>query len=135
MSVFSVVFILGLLFLKHFLCDFVLQTQYMMAKKDNYIDAVGAFLHSFLHGFFTFLVLILFCDIKLAAVLATADLFIHYHVDFLKAVISNKLKVEGIHQKKFWNLFGLDQLIHAWTYIGIFFMVENNYYVSHWLKS
>lgn len=110
--------ILSLLFVKHFLCDFVLQTAYQARTKGSY-GHIGGLLHASIHAVGTGLVLLLFrvdADTLIAVVLA--ELIIHYHVDFFKERITRARQWRPT-QHAFWIALGADQLIHAQTYVAI----------------
>ena len=104
--------LLTLLFIKHFLCDFVLQTDKMIASKGIYGNKDGM-AHSMYHAIGTFIVVALFVSGPVALGLALLDGVIHYHLDYLKMKYGEK----DISKKEFWRDFGLDQLAHSLTYI------------------
>ena len=107
--------ILSLLFVKHFVCDFVIQAPYMIKEKGQYGSA-GGIHHAVLHGLGTWAVLFAFVDTFSATILALADTVIHYHIDWTKIKLSNQWQVQDW---AYWVWFGLDQLAHALTYIAI----------------
>lgn len=107
--------ILALLFVKHFVCDFVVQTSYMIREKGQY-GSVGGIHHAVFHGLGTWAVLFIFVDTFSATVLALADSVIHYHIDWAKTKLSACCQMYGW---AYWVWFGLDQLAHALTYIAI----------------
>ena len=107
--------ILALLFVKHFICDFVVQAQYMVDQKSQY-GAAGGVHHAWLHSLGTWVVLFPFTDTFTATSSAVLDGVIHYHVDWLKVNLSAQWKP---HDWAYWAWFGLDQLAHALTYIAI----------------
>ena len=117
------IFLLLVLFqIKHFICDYPLQTQYMLQKanKDNWIKPLLA--HSAVHSIGTFIV-VSFFNIKLAFVLAFLDLILHFIVDRIKASpnIGNKW---GIDKPYFWWALGLDQMAHHLiNYVFIYIIV------------
>lgn len=105
--------LLAALFVKHFLCDFPLQTQSMLWEKRFYFKW-GGWNHSLNHGVGTGLVMYLFLDSAvLAFIFFVLDTLIHFHIDYAKANWGpHDPKVKG-----FWNWLGADQLAHALTYI------------------
>ena len=107
--------ILFLLFVKHFIVDFPLQTSYQYLNKGTYLHP-GGLLHSSLHGVATFLCF-LFVAPSLAVIAAIIDFVVHYHVDFMKVKINRKFNWKPDTHEQFWWLLGLDQLIHALTYL------------------
>lgn len=84
----------------------------------------GGFLHASLHGLGTALVIINFIPKNHYGVLlfftcCLLDQIIHYHIDWIKTNIGKNVQQ---YSKKFWLLFGLDQTLHALTYILILFI-------------
>lgn len=80
---------------------------------------MGGIYHALFHGLGTFLVLLLVTDFATALALALVDFILHYHIDWAKMKF-NKLKGWGpMTHEQFWTLLGLDQYLHALTYIGI----------------
>jgi Protein of unknown function (DUF3307) len=110
--------ILVLLFTKHFIVDFPLQTKFQWSNKGTYGHPGGA-LHALLHYFGTFLVLIWFGPIHTAILLAFADGVIHYHIDWAKMKLNAMMQWAPNTHEQFWWLLGLDQYLHALTYIGL----------------
>ena len=111
----SIFVLLALLFIKHWVVDFVIQTQAEIANKGTYGNADGI-VHSLKHGVGTFAVFFAFvADWPFAVVVGVTDMFIHYHIDWIKMRFGTK----DMHTPQFWRQFGLDQLAHALTYIGL----------------
>lgn len=121
----SLLLIIFLFLVKHCICDFFLQSHYQISHKINY-GHPGGVLHACIHGIGTFLVVMFFYDSKIAAVCAIVDIIIHYHIDFLKAYICNKyqLNVNNAKSKTYWKIFGVDQLCHQATYLGLIIMAS-----------
>jgi hypothetical protein len=104
--------------IKHFLCDFVLQTEYQVRTKAIYGHA-GGFIHSGLHALLTIpALLILGASPTAIAIIVVAEFVIHYHTDWSKAHIDQTYQW-GFSDQRYWILFGLDQLIHQLTYLAI----------------
>lgn len=78
----NVLMVIFLLFTKHFIVDFPLQTKFQWSNKGTYWHP-GGLLHAALHGFGTFMCLV-FVSPAVAALLALFDFVIHYHIDFVK---------------------------------------------------
>jgi len=112
--------ILALLFIKHFLVDFVWQTEKMVIEKGQY-GKWGGIHHSGLQGICTYVILMHFINTQACIILAVVDFFIHYHVDWAKMNITRNLTIKD---KMYWFWLGFDQLIHALTYIGIGIVVS-----------
>ncbi len=108
--------ILFLLFTKHFVIDFPLQKPYQWMNKGTY-GHPGGLLHSGLHGLGTLLCLIMFTPYALG--LAVLDFAVHYHIDWAKMNLNSKMGWGANTHEEFWWLLGLDQYLHALTYIGI----------------
>jgi hypothetical protein len=103
---------------KHFLCDFALQNEYQLRAKRTYGDVGGA-LHSCLHALATTPVFILLRpSLGLGLAIVAAELFVHYHVDWLK----ERILIErswSVADRAYWRMLGIDQLLHNLTYVGI----------------
>jgi hypothetical protein len=108
-----VILLLALFGIKHFICDFVLQFDYMVKQKGTYC-APGGVHHAWLHGAFTFLVLCWFYP--LALWMGAIDFIAHYHIDWAKQQLNKGLTTAD---RMFWVWFGADQALHYLTYIAI----------------
>lgn len=111
--------VLSLMFLltvKHFVVDFVLQTDKMVQEKGIY-GAWGGIYHSLGHGAFTYLALA-WLDPVDAILPALLDMIVHYHVDWAKMNINRHYGYTPQHHQ-FWLWLGIDQLLHYLTYIAI----------------
>jgi len=125
-----ILILLALFGIKHFFCDFLLQTSDMIKNKGTY-GASGGIDHAMTHAIGTFVVLVPFFvflpDLRWITVyMALTDGFIHYHVDWAKYQLSAGLTPAD---RKFWVWFGLDQALHYLTYIGIIAWVS--YVIYH----
>lgn len=103
------------LFTKHFIVDFPLQVEYQWRNKGTY-GHPGGIVHAVLHGIGTYLC---FCwiTIEIAIIFAIADMIIHYHIDWAKMKLNSRFAWKPESSKEFWWLLGLDQYLHALTYI------------------
>lgn len=101
-----------LLQIKHFLVDYLLQTDEQIKTKGSYGNLTGLS-HSFYHGLFTAVVFFPFTDSMFALSLGLLDFIIHYHIDYVKTKYGNK----DITTKAFWNHMGYDQMAHQFTYV------------------
>lgn len=102
-----------LLFIKHYIVDFVLQTDRMINGKGIYGNSYGI-LHSLQHAIGTLLVAFICIASPLHwIILPILDFLFHYHIDYIKA----KYGCSNTNDKLFWNHLGLDQLAHAMTYV------------------
>jgi hypothetical protein len=111
----TVIILLALFVVKHFLADFLWQFPFMIQDKGQY-GAPGGMTHALFHGLLTFFVLVGFVRPEDAVTLALMDTVIHYHIDWAKTNLSRGL---GINDRMFWTWFGLDQALHYLTYISI----------------
>ena len=109
---------------KHFLCDFVLQTAYLYRNKGIYGHRAG-FIHAGLHaGGSLPAILLLWRGPGIIAAILAVEFLIHYHVDWLKLHIDKRYRL-GINQSLYWAVFGADQLLHQLTYVGILAVLAN----------
>lgn len=113
--------LMTLLFTKHFIVDFPLQKPYQYLNKGTY-GHPGGLLHSALHGIGTYLCLAWWAPFA-ALALALFDTVIHYHVDWAKVKINKHFGWGPTTHEQFWWLLGLDQFLHALTYIAIVSMI------------
>ena len=107
------------LFTKHFVVDFPLQWEYQWRNKGRY-GHPGGLIHAGLHGIGTYLCFIFCCywiGIDLAVFFAVCDAVIHYHIDWAKMKVNARFGWQPESSAKFWWLLGLDQYLHALTYI------------------
>jgi hypothetical protein len=107
-----------LLLIKHFVCDFVLQSARHVQFKGIYGHPAGIE-HSAIHAIGTAPCLWLFSATPLMILAIVAGEFvIHYHVDWLKEKIGHRAGWTAA-DKGFWVAIGADQLVHNLTYVGI----------------
>ena len=111
----TVIVLLALFGVKHFLADFLWQFPYMVQDKGQY-GAPGGFAHAGLHGILTFFVLIGFVRPEDAVTIALIESAVHYHIDWAKTNLNQGLTAQD---HRFWVWFGLDQTLHYLTYIAI----------------
>ena len=114
----TVLLVLLLLTIKHFVVDFLLQFRYQWSNKGTY-GHPGGLLHAGLHGIGTFLCLFLLVGSAEAYVAALADAAIHYHIDWAKMNINAHMGWGPTTHEQFWWLLGLDQFLHSLTYLAI----------------
>jgi hypothetical protein len=112
----EILILLVLLQIKHWLIDFVYQTDDMIKHKGLYGHSIGLE-HSLWHGAASVVILTLFTPIEWAVILAVVDFVVHYHIDFIKM----RYGETDVTSKKFWHHLGLDQMLHQLTYIGIIY--------------
>lgn len=112
--------------LKHFLCDFVLQTLSQAQNKRIYGHIAGI-THAGTHAIFSIpALLILGVDVRGLIVLVIGEFLVHYHTDWLKARTDHARPDAG-QDHVYWMLFGLDQLIHQLTYIAMIYFALRDF--------
>jgi hypothetical protein len=104
--------------IKHYLCDFVLQTQSQVLAKGTY-GAAGGLSHAGLHAIGSIpslYVLAPHAPLEILALIAF-EFVLHYHVDFAKARVD---AAQGwtVADQQYWIVFGLDQFVHQLTYLA-----------------
>lgn len=111
---------LFLLFVKHFICDFPLQSNpWLYRNKGTYLHP-GGITHAGIHALGTLLVLASFIG-SVAIVYAAIDMLVHYHIDWAKMNISKHYDLQPNNSEYFWVLLGFDQLLHHITYFIIIY--------------
>lgn len=108
------ILLLVLFQIKHFLCDYILQTPYMLRKGESGWSWVGPLMaHAGVHSLFTCFIILLVNPAL--CWLAFVDFGVHFLVDRFKA----GKKYLGRYQpndKKFWWALGFDQMCHHLTH-------------------
>jgi len=106
--------------LKHFVCDFLLQTQALVQKKHIYGHFAGL-LHAGTHVIGSLPALIVLgANTRTIVILMVAEFIVHYHADWLKARTDETRA--GVGQDSwFWMMFGLDQFLHQMTYVAMIY--------------
>lgn len=117
----TAVLLLLLLQVKHFLFDFVFQTPYQLKNKGNYAHP-GGFLHAGLHVVATAVILFAVGTTPWKiAIVVIGEFLVHYHVDWGKEQITRRRgQTSGPF---FWQLIGLDQLLHQITYLAVVYFL------------
>jgi hypothetical protein len=110
----AVLFVFLLLQIKHFLADFVWQTNQMVYEKGIYGARYGIY-HSLIQAAGTFLAFAWMHPV-LGAATALVDFIAHYHIDWAKININKKYNYTP-QDKQFWFWLGIDQLAHQITYL------------------
>ena len=109
--------LIALLFTKHFVVDFPLQTKFQWSNKGTY-GHIGGILHAYLHAMGTMLCFWWYAPMA-CIYLGFVDMVIHYHIDWAKMNLNEKMGWKPDNSEKFWWLLGLDQFLHAMTYVGL----------------
>lgn len=139
--------------LKHFIADYLLQGKYMLGKfKSGWDFFFPLFIHADVHALFTF-VIALFINPAIAVELALTDAIVHFMMDRIKAgpkylgkykslsadeMMENVKELEGTnilrqliakekikHNVIFWWSLGLDQMVHHLTHYYLIFRMLN----------
>lgn len=114
----SLLLVLFWVFIKHFICDFPLQTYAWMYQNKGTYGHLGGLTHAAIHGVGTFIVLAFWLG-SYAWIYALADAVIHYHIDWAKMNINQRYNLKPDNSEWFWVSLGFDQLLHHLTYFGI----------------
>lgn len=115
----EILFLLLLLQIKHWYADFKIQTYMQTVKKGVWLDPIGMS-HTIDHVWTTLVVFLIFSFFHPVSVTTIISISIvegiyHYMVDFIKVKYGCKDNTKPL----FWNQFGLDQLAHQLSYLGI----------------
>jgi len=114
----TVLVLLALFQVKHTFADYFMQTQRMLSNRSVYAH-FGRAQHAGIHALFTLIVvLIAGLPLSVALILFAIDAVVHFHIDWLKGAYSERSD-EGPEKKGYWRAFGIDQLAHQLTYIGM----------------
>ena len=109
--------VLGLLMVKHFICDFTLQTPWMLAEKGRY-GKLGGIVHSAIHVIGTALAILpARPPVPILVTILATEFVVHYHIDWTKEQIVRRFGWKA--GARFWNAIGFDQLLHGLTYLAI----------------
>ena len=121
--IFTVLVALVLFQVKHYLCDFVLQTQSQIQAKGTY-GGLGGLRHAGLHaiGSIPALLVLTRSPLTILALIAI-EFVLHYHVDFTKARV-DATRGWTVQDLQYWIVFGLDQFIHQLTYLVFVYVLE-----------
>jgi uncharacterized protein DUF3307 len=113
----AAIVLFALLLVKHFVCDFVLQTPWQIAQKGVY-GAPGGLVHSGIHIAGTLVALIAVATpITTIVTVLIVEFIVHYHIDWGKEQTVRRLNWRA--GARFWNSIGFDQLLHGLTYLAI----------------
>ncbi|HZP20125.1 MAG TPA: DUF3307 domain-containing protein [Bauldia sp.] len=103
---------------KHFLCDYPLQTGYQLRNKSTY-GHPGGLLHSGIHAVGTLPVfLVITPPLAWGVAIFVGEFLLHYHIDWAKGNIIRKIGSTA-SDRSFWWAIGFDQLLHHLTYVAI----------------
>ena len=109
---------------KHFVCDFWLQPEYMWKNKGT-LGHRGGIDHSLFHAFVTYGILMCFSVPAFWAYMAFIfEFFSNYFIDYAKMNINRIKGWKADTHPQFWNALGLDQMLHQLTYVIILAFVH-----------
>jgi len=118
-------FLMTLLIIKHFICDFPLQSIWMASNKGTY-GHIGGLSHAWTHMMGTFVCFIIigqsievFITPLPFAQVMVAEGIIHYHTDWFKMWLNKKMNWTCDKSRAFWQSLGIDQMVHYLTYVGM----------------
>jgi len=95
----TILLVLLLLTIKHFVVDFLLQNKFQWSNKGTY-GHLGGVIHAALHGIGTYLCFLPF-------------------LSWAKMNINKRMGWTATTHEQFWWLLGLDQFLHSLTYLAI----------------
>ncbi|MDT8325843.1 MAG: DUF3307 domain-containing protein [Roseovarius sp.] len=111
--------VLVLFQIKHFIGDYLWQTDWMLANKVRY-GHPGGLVHAGVHGALSAPILFWAgVPIGVALMLSLTEATVHYHIDWAKACAVRRYDLDA-SQTAFWRYLGLDQGAHQLTYIALF---------------
>lgn len=103
---------------KHVIGDFFLQTPRMLVDRNRYLH-LGRTQHAGIHAVLSGAsFLILGAPLVFTVIICLIELVLHYHIDFFKGRISDAAGHTPA-DAGYWRAFGLDQLAHQLTYVGM----------------
>ena len=108
--------------IKHFILDFYWQPPWMWQNKGTF-GHWGGILHSGIHALVTYYILLTCVPISLAALIMIFEFVVHYLTDYAKMNINRIKEWKCNTHNEFWQLTGLDQLIHQLTYVAIIYFI------------
>jgi len=114
----AVLAVLLYLEIKHFICDYPLQTHYQLANKGTY-GHPGGILHSGIHAIFTIPSFLLITpSLGVGIGIIVGEFIIHYHIDWAKQQLMAHTGWKEDNREFWWGI-GADQLAHHVTYLAI----------------
>jgi hypothetical protein len=116
------IYLITLLLIKHFVFDFYYQPPFMWQNKGTF-GHWGGIVHSGLHSIATFVILLFFTSPAIAVLAVVFEFVVHYLTDYAKMNINRVKGWTATTHNEFWQLTGLDQLVHQLTYVAIVAMV------------
>jgi len=106
---------------KHAIADLALQRYLSNTQKSNYYSYRAQY-HYGQHAIGTFIVCLFFFGPITAVVAGLLDWVAHWHIDFIKHRINNRLKLSST-SNGYWWLNSIDQIAHFTTYFLIIILL------------
>lgn len=107
-----------ILLVKHFVCDYPLQTRWQLLNKGTY-GHPGGIVHSGIHALGTTLAFLVMTPTFIVGLAIMAGEFVvHYHIDWTKENVIRRMGWTA-QDGQFWLALGSDQLAHHLTYVAI----------------
>lgn len=106
--------LMAALLLKHFICDFLFQTNWQAMNKGRYAHPAGL-VHTGQHVIGTAVVLF-GLPLSLYAGILVVEALVHYHIDWAKDRLTRAAGLTPANHM-FWTGIGFDQLTHHMTYV------------------
>ncbi|MCB0356501.1 MAG: DUF3307 domain-containing protein [Bdellovibrionales bacterium] len=105
--------------IKHFLCDFPLQREFMVTAKSrrDWSFFVPLLMHASIHAIFSLMIILVIKPQLLW--LALVDLFVHFSMDRIKSGPRYLGRFNQHNTAAYWNCFGFDQMVHHFTHYFI----------------
>ena len=117
-SIQLILIVILILQIKHFLCDYVLQSEYQYSNKGKY-GHPGGIIHAGLQALFTIVAFVVITpSLAFGFAIIVGEFIAHYHIDWSKEQIL-KRRHWVFPQAQFWWVFGADQALHEMTYLAI----------------
>lgn len=112
------ILLLFVLFTKHLVLDFFYQPPYQWQNKGTY-GHWGGIVHSGQHALATIFILFWFFNVQNALAIGAFEFIVHYHMDWFKMWYNKRKGWGPTTHNEFWVLTGIDQYVHALTYLAI----------------
>lgn len=108
--------------LKHYVADFPLQREYMLGKtRPNWDFLLPLVTHCLVHAAGTFIICLIFASHLWW--LAIFDFVVHFVMDRLKSGPRYLGRFNDLTKAGFWNILGIDQMVHHLTHIYIIYVI------------
>lgn len=107
---------------KHFVADYLLQPQWMIAGKSS-LRKPGGYVHAGIHALGSLIVLLAAgIPMSISALLIPAEAVAHFLIDYGKALWS-RTRPANVAAASYWAAHGADQLMHQITYALMIYAV------------